>query len=139
MAWLLDEGISGIYRVGSPIKAGRRGIGARVPILFDQDLPVHSDVDRLCGHASDRVYRSGFFQATADCTLQPLYGAARTPDADDPPVKVRIPAAVAHALLAASARPVQPRSRHTYRDTDSMALSAHLYSVTYATRAALAG
>ncbi|KAJ3366748.1 hypothetical protein GGF32_003392 [Allomyces javanicus] len=175
---LLDEGISGIYRVGSPVKAGRRGIGARVhvktpepadspfergrvesiklpdrnqddlesppwphpqspsalapsPTLFDQAPPVHSDVDRLRGYASDRVYRSGFFQATADCTLQPLYGTARTPDADDPPVKVRVPAAVAHALQAASARPIQPRSRNTYRDTDSMALSAHLYSGAY--------
>ncbi|KAJ3372896.1 hypothetical protein GGF31_001433 [Allomyces arbusculus] len=175
---LLDEGISGIYRVGSPVKAGRRGIGARVhvktpepadsplkrgrvesiklpdrdrgdldsplwphpqspsalapsPALFDQAPPVHSDVDRLRGHASDRVYRSGFFQATTDCTLQPLYGTARTPDADDPPVKVRVPAAVAHALQVASARPVMPRSRHTYRDTDSMALSAHLYSGAY--------
>ncbi|KNE61212.1 hypothetical protein AMAG_06960 [Allomyces macrogynus ATCC 38327] len=107
------------------------GWRASSPALFDQAPPVHSDVERLRGHASDRVYRSGFFQATADCTLQPLYGTARTPDADDPPVKVRVPAAVAHALQAASARPVKPQSRHTYRDTDSMALSAHLYSGAY--------
>ncbi|KAI9179587.1 hypothetical protein H9P43_004915 [Blastocladiella emersonii ATCC 22665] len=72
-----------------------------------------------------RAY-SGNFIATASPSLV-LLGGGRAPADDDPPVKVRIPAAVA-AELQAYRKPTRVQSRSTYNDEASMALNDHLHS-----------